>query len=84
MQLCIRGPVLREAGIAGKVKSDGSVRVDGASDATIKPVLAELKAAAFVKLGALTVSYRQWQERFPSHSVRESDFWRHFPNILYI
>src|SRR5205085_9653379 len=56
MQLCIRGPVFWEARIARKVESDRRVGVHRASDALVKPVLAELKAAAFVKLGCLTVS----------------------------
>ena len=82
MQFCIGSPALREAGIARKVESDRRVGIDGASDAPIKPILAELKAATFVKLGALAVSYGQREEWFPSHSVGQSHSWRHFPNVL--
>src|SRR5438093_13600493 len=74
----------RKARITGKVESDRRVRIDRASHASIKPVLAELKASPFVELAALAVSDRQRQERFPSHPIGKRGSWRHFPNILHV
>jgi len=62
---------LREARIAGEVKSNRSVGIYRASDTTDKPILAELIASTFVEVLSVAIPHSERKERFPTQTGAE-------------